>query len=151
MKSLRKRIIAQYEISELLHRWAEVIDCGRWNEYEGLYAPGAVLDFSAIGSPGGTPAEHRDYLENTSWPTNAGQQHPIANIRVTLRGRRFATARSYCLSPVRKRDGRFLLVAVEYEDELRRVRGEWRIASRTCRPMVMEPADFAQAKHLTEV
>jgi len=123
------------EISELLHRYAWMVDERRWELMDEVFAPGATLDYTSTGGEKGPYRETLAWLDRAlaPWPLNL---HHITNVSVELAGDA-AQARSAFFAPMgRERpDGSHEVITTVgyYLDRLVRTPRGWRIAERVCR------------------
>lgn len=147
MRRTRLRARDRSAILDLLARWAHEVDTGDLTRYETLFTENAQIDFSAIGSPGRTPAEHCAYLNRDSRPRVLSQQHLLGSTEFLSCERRRTCTRTMCLASVVLADGSFNQVAVVYEDVLEKRGKSWLIAERICRHAFSYPATFLERKH----
>lgn len=120
------------EIQELLARYCHALDQQDWPAFRRVFAPNAVLDFSAFGGPHGSV----DELEAFLLPILSGlanTQHTVSTVKIDLQGDR-AQARSAAIVPMTTmaKDGResTFISGLWYEDSLIRSVDGWRIISR---------------------
>lgn len=137
--SSTQRIEDRIEILDAIHKWTDIIDRGLWAEYEALFAPGASIDFSAIGSLGDDPASHRRFLEDVAWPSVKHQQHLVGNTIFTEFDDHQGKTRTTCLASVVMPDGVLSTIGVWYLDDWSKVDGKWLIARRVCEKNFISP------------
>lgn len=123
------------EIEQLLYRYAWMVDKREWHLMDQVFAPDGTIDYQSTGGPGKMP-----YRAALKWLNDALagfpiNLHHITNISVETSGNT-GKARCYFTAPMGKEmpDGSkfFITNAGFYLDDLVRVEGEWRIASRWC-------------------
>lgn len=121
------------ELTELLHRYAALIDGRDWDGLATVFAPDAVADLGVLG--GRVPGRHaigehcRAALERF-----AATQHLIGNVRIiSWEGVDATTACSFVAVHVHSDGSAPFLVGGTYEDDLRRTPDGWRITRRELR------------------
>lgn len=127
------------EIEELLYRYAWMVDKRKWELMDGVFAPGATIDYTSTGGVKGPYRETLEWLNRAlaGWPLNL---HVISNIVVEFSG---ATVQSRCMfmAPMGrlKDDGSqdVILNGGHYYDDLIKTAQGWRIARRVCEQNVM--------------
>jgi 3-phenylpropionate/cinnamic acid dioxygenase small subunit len=121
------------EIDDLLVRYASVIDGRRWDEFETVFTPDAVLDYRSAGGIRGPLAEVGQWLA-TVIPYFTWTQHLIVNRAVRLTtGAHDATAHSSFYNPNGAQVDAtpwLFVVGGAYHDRLVRTPEGWRIAHR---------------------
>ena len=121
------------EIDDLLHRYATVVDGRRWEEFDHVFTPDALLDYRSAGGIRGPMPEVRDWLASVL-PVFRWTQHLVVNRVVALAPRAdTATARSLFQNPNGAEvDGRpwLFVVGGAYHDRLVRTPAGWRICHR---------------------
>lgn len=127
------------EILDIIHVWTDIIDRGRWEDYEALYTDDATIDFSSIGSAGTDPASHREFLEDVAWPAVKAQQHLVGNTIFESYSSDSAATRTTCLASVVMPDGALSTIAVWYLDDWSKVDGRWLIDRRVCEKNFISP------------
>lgn len=121
------------EITDLIARYAVLVDTGQWQAVAELFVPDARVDFSAFGAPVMTPAELVDFLAG-SLGIFRRTQHLMGLPVVDLDGDS-ARARTSCLNPMvidaeAPPNAAVWLIGLWYDDELRRTASGWRFTSR---------------------
>ena len=112
----------------MIARYALAVDARDWDALDGVFAPGAVVDFSRNGGERDTYPEIRGYLER-SLSIFAAIQHYMMNFVIDVHGDT-ATARHYTLAQmVSLVDGEDRLLADGgfYDSTLVRTPDGWRI------------------------
>jgi hypothetical protein len=95
LKSLRS-VTDRVEIQETLARYATAVDAGRWDLLDEVFAPGAVIDFTANGGLRDEYPGITDYLKSALGGF-AAIQHYFMNFLFEVDGDR-AGGRFYCLT-----------------------------------------------------
>lgn len=120
------------EISDLIARYAVVIDAQRFDDLDALFTAGATIDYSAFGGPSGGVAEIKTFL-GSSLPFFARSQHMMGLPLIDIDGDT-AHARTSCNNPMisTKRDGSTAvwLIGLWYDDDLVRTPAGWRFSLR---------------------
>jgi 3-phenylpropionate/cinnamic acid dioxygenase small subunit len=129
-------------ILRTLHRYALAVDERRWDVWDEIFAPDAVLDFSEsswgpapAGAWGdGSPAAVRAVLEAND-RTRLGGQHLLLNSLVEVDGDRAEVRSEYVAHTLAVTTDPRVAVKVDtgghYEDVLRRVGNRWLLERRT--------------------
>jgi hypothetical protein len=121
------------EISDLIARYAVVIDAQRFDDLDALFTADATVDYSAFGGPAGDLAEIKTFLGN-SLPFFARSQHMMGLPLIDIDGDT-AHARTSCNNPMisSKRDGstEVWLIGLWYDDDLVRTPDGWRFTLRS--------------------
>lgn len=123
-------------IDDLITAYAVALDQRDWDAMTGLFAPGAVLDYTAFEGP------RASVEEAVAWVAEgisgfAVSQHLCANREITLYpggDTDAAKARCAVLNPLVDHQGRVFLVGGTYEDCMRRTPEGWRLAERVAKP-----------------
>ena len=119
-------------ISDLIARYALVVDGRDYDALDELFTDDARIDFTAFGGPVGSPAEIKTFLA-----ANLGifsrTQHMMGLPLITIEGDR-ATARTSCNNPMVLTDAdgstKVWLIGLWYDDSLVRTSDGWRFTSR---------------------
>ena len=129
MKS-QQELSDRLEIQDLITAYSYAIDFHRWDELDGIFLPGAMLDFTATGGIRGALPAVKTWL-GTVLANFAGHQHLVATSQVTLAGDT-ATGRTICHNPMWLADASVppLFVGLWYLDTFTRTDAGWRIAER---------------------
>ena len=139
MRDPIREIKDRFEIQDLLHRYAEMVDRRAWDRMDDVFAPGATIDYTSTGGVAGDYRETLQWLDRAlaPWPLNL---HFISNIMVELLEDR-ARSRCYFHAPMGRLedDGSQLVVtnAGYYRDDLVRTDRGWRIQRRHCEQTIM--------------
>jgi len=133
MSSPATSIADRVAISDLIARYAVLVDNAEWDAVTELFTPDATVDFSAFGAPVMSPPQLRDFLAE-SLPAFRRTQHLMGLPVVDLAGDT-ATARTPCLNPMVVDSGpdgaaSAWLIGLWYDDTLRRTDSGWRFAAR---------------------
>lgn len=129
----------QLEIQQLMNRYARMVDERAWDQMNGVFAEGAVIDYRSTGGVAGPYRETLAWLDRAlePWPINL---HFITNLTIELAGDH-ARSRCYFHAPMgrAREDGSQLVItnAGYYDDELVRTAAGWRISKRHCEQTVM--------------
>jgi hypothetical protein len=126
-----QEISDRLEIADLVARYSTLVDGRRWDELDALFAPEAVLDYTATGAIRGTLPELKAFFA-AMLPAFAATQHLTGAMTVVLDGDR-ATARTPCFNPMVVDDEHVFFVGLWYDDVLVRTEGGWRFAERVQR------------------
>lgn len=119
-------------IGDLLTRYTVAIDTKDYGQLASVFAPDAVIDYTAVGGVRGGREEVVSWLERTLsfFPMT---QHLLGQSAVSLEGDR-ATSRTYFYNPMAWKDGdgrlRLFSVGGYYNDRLERRPEGWRIVER---------------------
>lgn len=128
------------EITELLARYADMVDRRDWRRMDRLFALEATIDFRPLGGPHGPFREMLAWLDRAldSWPRAL---HLITNVVVDLDGDR-ASAQCYFHVPYARetQDGNQYTItdSGRFLDRLIRTAEGWRIVERACEAVVRE-------------
>lgn len=124
-----QQITDRIEIQDLLAAYCHAVDRGEREALTGIFAPGAMLDYTAFGGPSG-PVEAVGPGLMEALGGFAGTQHLVTTIEIDLDGDR-AAVRSAALVHVTPRSAQEgLLSGLWYEDEFVRTASGWRISAR---------------------
>ena len=127
-----EEISDRFEINDLLVRYCTALDSQNFDDFDEIFTPDAVIDYSAMGGACGSVAEIAKWLKKTMANFPA-YQHLIANSTVSIDGDR-ATARTMCHDPmvIDRGEGRsdVFVCGLWYVDELVRTPAGWRIRKR---------------------
>lgn len=135
LREVRDRL----EITDLMHRYAQMVDFREWDRMDSVFAPGATIDYTSTGGKSGPYRDILGWLDRAlePWPINL---HFITNLTVEIGGDR-ARSRCYFNAPMGrvKDDGSQLVItnAGYYADDLVRTEAGWRIARRHCEQTLM--------------
>jgi 3-phenylpropionate/cinnamic acid dioxygenase small subunit len=135
-----RRLADRIEITELLARYADIVDRRDWPRMDRVFALEATIDFRPSGGPVGPFREMVAWLDRAldSWHNNL---HMITNVIVELDGDR-ASSRCYFHVPIGReaQDGRqvTLTESGRFLDRLIRTADGWRIVERVCEEVVRE-------------
>lgn len=128
------------EITELMHRYAEMVDQRQWKMMDVIFALEATIDYTSTGGPAGPFRETLAWLDRAleSWPINL---HIVTNLIIEIEGDE-ATSRCYFHAPMGRNtaDGSQLIItnAGRYLDKLIRTNKGWRILERHCDQTIMQ-------------
>ncbi len=128
------------EISDLMHRYAEMVDQREWKMMDRIFALEATIDYTSTGGPTGPFRETLAWLDRAleSWPINL---HCVTNLIIEIEGDE-ATSRCYFHAPMGRDapDGSQLIItnAGRYLDRLIRTSTGWRILERHCDQTIMQ-------------
>ena len=132
----QQEISDRLELMDLMVRYAHAVDTRSWDDFDHLFTPDAIIDYTAFGGSKGTLSETKAYLASVM-PGFPGSQHLIANPLLTIDGDS-ATGRTMCFNPMavaRPEDdpgeNRVFFCGLWYLDTFRRTADGWRIASRS--------------------
>ena len=127
------------EITDLMHRYAQMVDFREWDRIDSVFTPDATIDYTSTGGKSGPVREVLAWLDRAlePWPINL---HFITNLSLELDADR-AQARCYFNAPMgRVENGGGQLVITNagyYADDLVRTDAGWRIARRHCEQTLM--------------
>lgn len=122
-------IADRLEISDVLHAYAAAIDARDWESLTALFAPDAVLDYTASRGPRAVVGEAIEWLRSALSGFSV-TQHLLANVRVTVEDDEATAVASY-FNPMGRRTSEGLdlfFVGGSYRSRLRRTPGGWLIA-----------------------
>jgi len=128
-----QEISDRFEIQDLLHRYAEIIDSKEFDRLrDEVFCADAFIDYSVFGGSKGNLETTIEFLHN-AMKLFPNTQHLNANIQIRLDGDR-ATGRVMCLNPqeiqLPDRENHIFFCGLWYVDEYRRTEQGWRIAKR---------------------
>ena len=128
-----QEISDRFEIQDLLHRYAEIIDSKEFDRLrEEVFCADAFIDYSVFGGSKGNLETTIEFLHK-AMKLFPNTQHLNANIQIRLDGDR-ATGRVMCLNPqeiqLPDRENHIFFCGLWYVDEYRRTEQGWRIAKR---------------------
>jgi hypothetical protein len=127
-----QEISDRLEINNLLIDYCSAVDAKTFAEFDRIFTPDAVIDYTALGGIRGSVAEIKEYLGRVM-PHFGATQHLIANSRVWLDGDT-ARARTMCHNPMEiplpGSGKQIAFYGLWYVDRLVRTRDGWRIAER---------------------
>lgn len=129
--SLPSDLSDRLAITDLIARYAVLVDTGRWDDVAALFTPDARIDFSAFGAPVMGVDELRSFLAE-SLAVFRRTQHLMGLPVVDVAGDT-ATARTPCLNPMVIDDGdrtTAWLIGLWYDDEFHRTDAGWRFSAR---------------------
>jgi SnoaL-like domain len=121
------------EIQDLLTRYAWAVDTQDWDLFRTVFTPDAHLDYTA--NPGGVKGSLDEVVPwlKQSLSAFAASQHLLSNFDIVIDGDR-ATARTQMTNPMgaKLREGglHWFFIGGSYHDDLIRVDGAWKIATR---------------------
>ena len=130
------RPTVQYEIEDVILRFAKASDEGLWDLVPGLLADDVALEVPAHGiTYGPGPAALLAYLRKTV-EARASQRergrHLVTNIVVDMSGSQVATASSYATFIVTSAEGATNIRGFCcYDDQFHKIAGSWRLAHRS--------------------
>ena len=129
------RVEDTLQIQHLLFAYSDAIDGQRFDALSAVFTETADIDFRQTGGPRCALADMQAFLAR-ELSRYRRLQHFISNVRVQFDATNTeqAGARSYVLAQhgYKSESGmRFFQLGGEYEDQLVRVAGDWRIAART--------------------
>ena len=123
------------ELMDLMVRYSHAVDTRSWDDFDDIFTPDAVIDYTAFSGPRGTVEETKAYLAATLAGFPAFQ-HLVANPELAIDGDA-ATGRTMCFNPmgVARPDGaegepRVFFCGLWYLDSFVRTADGWRIAER---------------------
>ncbi len=132
----QQEISDRLELMDLMVRYAHAVDTRSWDEFEALFTPDAVIDYSAFGGSVGSVAETRAWLDSVMVGF-VGSQHLVANPLLEIDGDE-ATGRTMCFNPMVVPRGaddpgepRVFFCGLWYLDRFVRTEAGWRIAGRS--------------------
>ncbi len=128
-----QEISDRFEIQDLLHRYAEIIDSKEFDRLrDEVFCADAFIDYSVFGGSKGNLETTIEFLHK-AMKLFPNTQHLNANIQIRLDGDR-ATGRVMCLNPqeiqLPDRENHIFFCGLWYVDEYRRTEQGWRIAKR---------------------
>jgi hypothetical protein len=130
-----QEISDRLELMDLMVRYSHAVDNRAWSDFDNVFTPDAVIDYTVFGGPRGTVAEIKDYLGSTMSQFPAFQ-HLISNPELAIDGD-YATGRTMCFNPmgVARPEGesgepRIFFCGLWYLDKFVRTEEGWRIAER---------------------
>jgi 3-phenylpropionate/cinnamic acid dioxygenase small subunit len=128
------RHAARFELTDLLHRYAQVIDNRRWEEISALFTPDGEADYGELGGlcqgPEAIARHCQSVLERFSVT-----QHFIANVTVECSAEEGTATCSFLAVHVRRDDRPPFVVGGTYEDALVATSEGWRIHRRKLIPL----------------
>jgi len=123
----------RFEIQDLLVRYADAIDRKDFDQLDSVFAPDAVIDYTAFGGIAGSYAKIKGWLAEVLAPF-PGYQHLVANPSIRLAGDH-AKGRVMCLNPIvipgTEDPPRVGFHGLWYIDDYLRTTEGWRIARRS--------------------
>jgi len=136
------------EIQDLLVDYSYAIDRRDWDALDDVFAPGAQIDYSAMGGSRGDLTEIKAFLR-TALAGFASSQHMIATAKIILRGDQ-ADGHTICHNPMlfgsqAGRDRGFVC-GLWYHDKFVRTANGWRIAERITERCYFSDLGPAQAE-----
>jgi len=127
-----EEVADRLEIDDLVTAYAVTVDSRDWDGLSALFAPDAVLDYTAFDGPRATVDEAVPWVAAglESFPVS---QHLQVNRQVWLDG---DTARGRCavFNPMVDRNGNVVQVGGHYDDRYVRTPAGWRFAERVATP-----------------
>ena len=123
-----EEISDRLEIQDLLVDYSHAIDTQDWDGLDDVFAPDAVIDYSAMGGSTGNLAATKEFLAKVM-PGFASSQHMIATSKVVVDGDT-ATGRTICHNPMVTADGKVFWCGLWYVDTFVRTSAGWRIRHR---------------------
>jgi hypothetical protein len=130
-----QEISDRLELMELMVRYSHAVDNRSWGDFDDIFTPDAIIDYTAFDGPRGTVPEIKEYLAETL-STFPAFQHLISNPELKIDGDT-ATGRTMCFNPmgVARPEGeqgepRVFFCGLWYVDTFVRTGDGWRIAER---------------------
>lgn len=130
-----QEISDRLELMDLMVRYSHAVDNRAWDDFDDIFTPEAIIDYTAFDGPRGTVAETKEYLASTLSGFPAFQ-HLISNPELRIAGDT-ATGRTMCFNPmgVARPEGetgepRIFFCGLWYLDRFVRTADGWRIAER---------------------
>ena len=127
-----EEISDRFEINDLLVRYCTAMDMRKFDLFDKIFTPDAIIDYTEMGGKRGNLEETKHFL-NETMPRFQGFQHMIANCVIEIHGDT-AKARSICHNPMvmEKTDGHthVFFCGLWYVDKLVRSPAGWRIQER---------------------
>lgn len=131
-----EEIADRIAIDDLLTAYAAAVDARDWDGLAALFAPDAVLDYSAFDGP------RAGAVDAIGWVAEGLSGFPVSQHLITNRQVWLAvdgdpdTARARCevFNPMVDSNGTVVQVGGSYEDRLIRSSDGWRFAERVARP-----------------
>jgi hypothetical protein len=124
----------QIEIEAALRYYAYGLDERKWDAWDRVFTPDAVIDFTPMGGKRETPGEMSARLSAPD-PNRLFAQHPLINTVIDVDGDEARAYSDYQMELGRKSDTEGEIVRVSgggsYVDLLRRTEAGWRIYLRT--------------------
>ncbi len=136
---LTKDIKDRFDIQDLMHRYARMVDRRQWELQDQIFVAGATVDYTSTGGKKGNYREVLAWLDRAlkPWPLNL---HFISNIELDLMGD-LGCARSYFNAPMGRNEpdgSQFIITNLGYyKDDLVHTPEGWRIALRVCHQTMM--------------
>ena len=131
-----QEISDRLELMDLMARYSHAVDTRAYGDFEEIFTPDAVIDYTAFGGPRGSVPEIQAYLAETLAPFPTFQ-HLIANPMLRIDGDT-ASGRTMCFNPmgVARAEGesgepRMFFCGLWYLDRFERTPDGWRIAERS--------------------
>lgn len=132
MLSLQE-ISDRLEIQELLVRYSHTVDTRNWDEWEDVFTPDAIIDYTEMGGTRGHVKETRQFLE-TAMPMFSSFQHMVANTVLEFVDENTVKGRTICHNPmvIDKGNGEthVFFCGLWYRDVIVRTEKGWRIKER---------------------
>lgn len=135
-----REIQDRIEITELMNRYAEMVDQRDWALMDRVFALEATIDYTSTGGQKGPFRETLAWLDRAleRWPINL---HNITNLTIELDGD-VARTRCYFHAPMGRElpDGTQHIItnAGRYLDKVVRTADGWRIVERICDQTLMD-------------
>ena len=127
-----QEISDRLEINNLLIDYCSAVDAKSFADFDRIFTPDALIDYTALGGIRGSVAEIKEYLGRVM-PHFGATQHLIANSRVWVEGDT-ARARTMCHNPMEiplpGSGTQIAFYGLWYVDRLVRTAQGWRIAER---------------------
>jgi hypothetical protein len=125
----QQEISDRLEIQDLLINYSHALDFRQWDEFDHIFTPDAVIDYTEMGGPRGDLVSTKAYLAK-AMQLMATYQHMVATSKVTITGDT-ATGRTICHNPMTLIEGNQLFwCGLWYRDEFVRTEEGWRIKDR---------------------
>jgi hypothetical protein len=131
----QQEISDRLELIDLMVRYAHAVDTRSWDDFDDIFTPDAIIDYTAFGGPTGGVGEIKAWLDETLAAFPAFQ-HLVSNPLLTIDGDS-ATGRTMCFNPMgvaraegERGDPRMFFCGLWYLDRFVRTSDGWRIASR---------------------
>jgi 3-phenylpropionate/cinnamic acid dioxygenase small subunit len=128
-----QEISDRIEIQELLTKYSHCVDTRNWDDWEDVFTPDAIIDYTEMGGSRGTVAETRLFLE-TAMPNFSGFQHMISNFMLEFVDADTVKGRTMCHNPMVMDTGdgntHVFFCGLWYRDLIVRTPDGWRIKDR---------------------
>ena len=125
----QQEISDRIEIQELLIDYSHALDFRQFEEFDNIFTPDAMIDYTEMGGPRGDLQSTKAYLVK-AMNLMGSYQHMVATSKVTIDGDT-ATGRTICHNPMTlKKGNRLFWCGLWYRDTFVRTAQGWRISER---------------------